>query len=358
MAQSDLLPDSSPHQGHDASQDEDDTHKASSAINASQTSATDAAAPPLAPEDAASHEANPGGPMPAPDLATDDSAPMPASSDTGDLALAKPASPSSDSAAFTANASMTANNGTQAGTGTGNHDASLATPANPTQTPASAPASAPGWLANWPRDTRLRYHLSGNYRGELHGSAEVLWQREGDRYQAIVQLDVGLLLTSRFTSQGHITAQGLRPEVYEEQVRQRRRGVRLDSDSVQLHQGERVPRPPDVQDTASQFVELGHRFATGQIALAPGKHINFWLARPNHVDAWTYDVIAEETLHLPRLGAVQAFHLKPRPLERPSSNVSAEIWFAPSLQYLPVRIRLSQGEETHMDLIVQTVEQR
>lgn len=323
------------------------------------------AAPFLAPDPAA---ADPGHPAPAPGLATDDNALLPAlpAADGPAASAAAPASPPPGSAASAANASMAAS-GAQAGQGnSGTASASplaasaSAAPAAPAaawaQDPASAPA--PGWLDSWPRDTRLRYSLSGNYRGELHGSAEVLWQREGSRYQAIVQLDVGLLLNSRFTSQGLITAQGLRPEVYEEQVRQRRRGVRLDGDSVQLHKGERVPRPPDVQDTASQFVELGHRFATGQITLAPGKHIDFWLARPNHVQAWTYDVIAEETLHLPRLGPVQAFHLKPRPLERPGGSVSAEIWFAPSLQYLPVRIRLSQGEDTHMDLIVQTVEQR
>ncbi|MDO5623351.1 MAG: DUF3108 domain-containing protein [Pseudomonadota bacterium] len=223
---------------------------------------------------------------------------------------------------------------------------------------ATDPASPPAFLATWPTDTRLRYRLGGYYRGELHGDAQVLWQRQGTRYQAVVQLDVGFLLSSRFTSQGAITAHGLRPEVYEEQVRQRRRGVRLGED-VRLNNGERVPLPAaDVQDAASQFVELGHRFATGQARLAPGAQIDFWLARPGGVDAWTYDVVGEETLHLPRLGPVQAFHLKPRPTAKPRGSISAEIWFAPSLQYLPVRIRLTQDPETHVDLMVETVEQQ
>lgn len=225
-------------------------------------------------------------------------------------------------------------------------------------TPA-APASAepPPFLAQWPPDTRLRYQLSGNYRGELHGKAEVLWQREGTRYQAVVQLDVGLLLSSRFTSQGEITAHGLAPEVYEEQVRQRRRGVRIGAD-VRLDKGERVARPDGVQDAASQFIELSHRFATGQLQLAPDAAITLWLARPGGVDAWTYDVVGEEPVQLPRLGQVAAWHLKPRPLDKPRGPISAEIWFAPSLQYLPVRIRLTQGADTWMDLTVETVEQQ
>ena len=235
--------------------------------------------------------------------------------------------------------------------------AALAAASAPAPTQAAASAAAPAYLAQWPADTRLTYRLGGNYRGELHGSAQVLWQREGTRYQASVQIDLGLLLSMRFTSQGEITEQGLAPEVYEEQVRQRRRGVRIGED-VRLNNGERVPRPRDVQDTASQFVEMGHRFATDPAALQAGSEIRLWLARPGGVDQWTYDVVGEDTLQLPRLGAVPAYHLKPRPLDKPRGPISAEIWIAPTLQYLPVRIRLTQGPDTYMDLMVETIEQQ
>ena len=232
-------------------------------------------------------------------------------------------------------------------------------PASASASAPAAPASAdtPAFLASWPADTRLAYTLGGNYRGELHGSAQVLWQHTGTRYQAVVQLDVGILLSMRFTSQGEITARGLAPEVYEEQVRQRRRGVRI-GDGVRLNNGQTVPRPEGVQDTASQFVELSHRFATDPAALKAGSEIRLWLARPGGVDEWTYDVVGEDTLHLPRLGAVPAFHLKPRSLGKPRGPISAEIWIAPTLQYLPVRIRLTQGPDTYMDLMVETIEQR
>ncbi|NZA01379.1 DUF3108 domain-containing protein [Ottowia beijingensis] len=228
--------------------------------------------------------------------------------------------------------------------------------------PASAPASAasaaePAFLASWPTDTRLTYKLGGHYRGELHGDARVLWQRDGTRYHTAVEMSAGLLASLSFTSQGDITAGGLRPEVYEENVRGRRRGVRL-GDDVRLNNGTRVPRPDAVQDTASQFVELGHRFATGQVQLVPGARIDFAMARPGGIDDWTYDVIGEETLHLPRLGPVPTYHLKPRPLNKPRGPISAEIWYAPSLQYLPVRIRITQGPDTYIDLMVDTIEQR
>ena len=185
----------------------------------------------------------------------------------------------------------------------------------------------------------------------------MLWQREGTRYHTAVEMSAGLLASLSFTSQGDITERGLRPEVYEENVRGRRRGVRLGED-VRLNNGDRIARPEAVQDTASQFVELGHRFSTGQVKLVPGAQVNFSMARPGGIDEWTYDVIGEETLHLPRLGPVPTLHLKPRPLSKPRGPISAEIWYAPSLQYLPVRIRITQGNDNYIDLMVDTIEQR
>ena len=243
-------------------------------------------------------------------------------------------------------------------------EASAAPPAaEPVAAASAAPAaSAPSagdapFLASWPSDTRLTYKLGGNYRGELHGSARVLWQRAGTRYHTAVEMSAGLLASLSFTSQGDITEGGLRPEVYEENVRGRRRGVRLGED-VRLNNGDRIARPEAVQDTASQFVELGHRFSTGQVKLVPGAQVNFSMARPGGIDEWTYDVIGEETLHLPRLGPVPTLHLKPRPLSKPRGPISAEIWYAPSLQYLPVRIRITQGNDNYIDLMVDTIEQR
>ena len=242
--------------------------------------------------------------------------------------------------------------------------ASAAPPATePVAAASAAPAaSAPSagdapFLASWPSDTRLTYKLGGNYRGELHGSARVLWQREGTRYHTAVEMSAGLLASLSFTSQGDITEGGLKPEVYEENVRGRRRGVRIGED-VRLNNGDRIARPEAVQDTASQFVELGHRFSTGQVKLVPGAQVNFSMARPGGIDEWTYDVIGEETLHLPRLGPVPTLHLKPRPLSKPRGPISAEIWYAPSLQYLPVRIRITQGNDNYIDLMVDTIEQR
>jgi hypothetical protein len=232
--------------------------------------------------------------------------------------------------------------------------------APPPAAPASAASSAraPNY-DSWPADTRLSYRLGGMYRnGELHGDARVQWLRQGDRYESRVDIDVTFLASLVMTSQGDVTSQGLSPRAYEEVRRAGARNVRLEADGIVLTDGRRVPRPDRVQDTASQFVELSHRFSTGEDTLAVGRNVSLWMARPGGVDLWTYDIVDRETLQLPQLGAIEAYHLKPRQLLNPRGNITADIWFAPSLQFLPVRIKVTLGEATYVDLLVDRIQQR
>ena len=192
----------------------------------------------------------------------------------------------------------------------------------------------------------------------MHGSARVQWQRQGTRYQAQVDIEISPFVHRTLTSQGEATPQGLLPRVYEERSRSRRRAMQLGDTDITLADGRTVPRPEGVQDTASQFVELGHRFATGRQRLAMDEVITLPLARPGGVDTWTYDVIGQEQISIPRIGEVTAWRLRPRPMTQRRDNISAEIWFAPSLRYLPVRIRLTLGDEAEIDLKVENLEQR
>jgi len=233
--------------------------------------------------------------------------------------------------------------------------------AAPPRAAASEPAAASQGrdLDGWPVDTRLNYRLGGLFRnGELHGSARVQWQRQDQRYQTRVDIDITLLVSLAMTSQGEVTPLGLKPEAYEELRRSGPRSARMGEDTIVLSDGRKVPKPQGVQDTASQFVELSHRFSSGQERLEVGRSVTFWMARPGGVDLWTYDIVGRDMLKTPAFGEVEAFHLKPRNITNPRGNIAAEMWFAPSLQYLPVRIRINMGEETYVDLMVDKIEQR
>ncbi|GAC1603428.1 MAG: hypothetical protein NVS3B2_07880 [Ramlibacter sp.] len=222
------------------------------------------------------------------------------------------------------------------------------------ETASTAPSAAQ--LDSWPADTRLSYRLGGFYRGELHGSARVQWQRESEHYQTRIDIDLGLV-SQAMTSQGVVTEHGLAPNAYEETRVGQRRFATLQDKTVTLSDGRQLPRPAGVPDTASQFGELSHRFASGQLLLEVGRSVSFWMVRPGGLDHWTYDIVEKEVLQTPQLGAVEAFHLKPRPIANPRGSIVAEMWFAPSLQYLPVRIRVTTGD-AWVDLVVEKIEQR
>jgi hypothetical protein len=244
-------------------------------------------------------------------------------------------------------------------------DPGLAIAAEPAQ-PASAASAATAQAAptstldSWPADSRLSYRLGGQYRGsaELYGNARVQWQREGDRYQTRVDIVLTALTSLAMTSQGEVTPQGLLPRVYEEQRSSGPRGARLGDETIVLANGNIVPRPPGVQDTASQFVDLSHRFATGRDLLEIGRSVSYWMARPGGVDLWTFDIVGKEMLQSPELGSFEAFHLVPRSIANPRGNITVEMWFAPSLQYLPVRIRVNMADATYLELTVVKIEQR
>ena len=234
--------------------------------------------------------------------------------------------------------------------------------AAPTIAAASA-ASAPTNVATfqWPGATRVSYALTGNYRGEVSGSAQVEWIRVNERYQVNLDLVVGPdfapIITRRMTSEGKLTPGGLVPERYDEDtqmvMRDRRRlSVVFEADAVVLANGERRERLAGVQDTASQFVQLTYMFSTQPELLRVGNIVAFPLALPRTMDNYAYEVVDDQRVITP-FGPVAAFHLKPRPRtpKRPN-QLSAELWIAPELRYLPVRIRIEQDAANFVDLVI------
>ena len=224
---------------------------------------------------------------------------------------------------------------------------------------ADAPsADAPAF--EWPPSTRVTYRLTGNYRGEVQGDAQVEWIRAGSHYQVHVDLSVGPriapLVQRRMSSEGELGAAQLLPGRYDEETKAvfrdtRRVGVLFGADEIVLADGKRQPRVDGVQDSASQFIQMAVLFALRPDLLQAGGVVETILALPRSVDVWRYDVVGEETLATP-FGAVAAWHLRPRRETRRPGELAAEIWFAPALRYLPVRIRIEHDAETYIDLMI------
>ena len=244
---------------------------------------------------------------------------------------------------------------------------SVATAPEAAPVPPNADVATPAAVPfEWPPSTRLSYTLNGNYRGPIEGSAKVEWLRSGLRYQVHLDVIVGPtfapLMSRRMSSDGELGAAGLQPLRYDEETKiawgtPRRATIRFEPERIML-QGERsVERPAGVQDTASQFVQMSWLFTMNPERLQPGHTVEMPLALPRRVGRWTYDVVGEEPLHTP-FGTVVAVKLKPRLDSVRLGELSIETWFAPTLQYLPVRIVIRQDADTYVDLLIERLPQQ
>ena len=133
--------------------------------------------------------------------------------------------------------------------------------------------------------------------------------------------------------------------------------VAFDDERVRLSNNTEVALPAGVQDSASQFVQMTWMFTLRPELLEVGRTVDIPLALPRRVETWTYEVLARETLNTPA-GPVEAVHVKPRREARTGGDLTAEMWVAPQLQYLPVRIVIRQDAETYIDLLIKQLPQQ
>ncbi len=192
------------------------------------------------------------------------------------------------------------------------------------------------------------------------GDAQVEWVRVGTRYQVHVDLGIGArfapIITRRMSSEGDLVGDRLHPTRYDEDTRvmmrqPRRVTILLGPDEILLPNGEKLARSEGVQDAASQFIELAARFTTHPELLKAGNTIDMLIVLRNRVGLFTYDVIGRDETATP-FGVLETYHLKPRGIKDRGNVLSAEIWFAPQLRYLPVRIRIEQDPATFVDLVI------
>ncbi len=214
----------------------------------------------------------------------------------------------------------------------------------------------------WPLSTRLSYVLTGNYRGPVSGQAQVEWLRKGRDYQINLDVSIGPsfapLISRRMSSQGQLTPDGIAPQRYDEETKflfgePRRLNLAFLGREVQTAVGVRGAAPGGAQDAVSQFVHLTWLFLTGREPLRAGQVVQFRLLLPSRPYDWTYEVVGEEMLYTP-MGALSAWRLVPRQVAS-GGDLVAEVWLAPSLQYLPVRLLIRQDADTHIDLMLKSV---
>lgn len=207
------------------------------------------------------------------------------------------------------------------------------------------------WPAEW--TYRLQARISGL---RFNINARMEWAANQGQYQAKLRYSVPMLGHRTQTSHGLFTASGLLPQTFVESTSRRQTALDFDWENNVVTRNQEPSAQPlqkDAQDPLSVFFETGLQLAE----LSPNK------ARPTqrqptqmtvHVvgirraEAWTFRFVGEETLDLPA-GQFNTLHWQRPVANDDAKGVTADIWFAPSLGYLPVRIRLAQDNGDVLD---------
>ncbi|PUA98577.1 uncharacterized protein DUF3108 [Acidovorax sp. 107] len=214
----------------------------------------------------------------------------------------------------------------------------------------SASASPPP--VRMPAPTRLAFDVSGQAKKFAYSAkAELLWQHDGNRYEARQEISAFLVGTRTQRSVGTVTEQGLLPEKFSDKSRSEQ-AAHFDYAKGRVTFSANTPDAvagPGVQDRLSLFIQLGAMLAADPGRFVPGTQITLTTVSARSADRWTFTVEGPETLDLPA-GPTPA--LKLLRLPRKDYDQKAELWVAPGLGYLPVRIKLTQANGDFADLLL------
>jgi hypothetical protein len=213
---------------------------------------------------------------------------------------------------------------------------------------ASVAGSAIGPLAI-PGSTRLRYIVRGESRGRPYQvNASLSWQHDGQQYDARLEVSAWLLGARTQTSRGRITGDGIAPLRFGDRYRseqaahfQRDKGVISFSSNAPD-----APLRPGAQDRLSVLLQLGAMIGGDGQRYPAGTQIQIQTAGTREADLWSFRVVGTESLQLPG-GPIQALKLERLP--RRDYDQHIEVWLAPTLDHLPARVRITQGNGDVVD---------
>lgn len=211
-----------------------------------------------------------------------------------------------------------------------------AAPAAPAATRALPPAQPPA-------STRLDYTVTGRIKGIAYNAEGQLdWTLADGRYSARMEMKVFLLGSRVQTSTGRVGPAGLIPERFADRSRSEK-AAHFDAEQSRIRFSNNAPEAvllPGAQDRLSLFLQIAGLLQARPQAYTSGQTIEMQVAGTGDADIWRFKVGDESTLTLPA-GDMRVRQLVRLPRKEFDSTV--EMWLAPDLQHLPVRLRVTQA---------------
>lgn len=222
---------------------------------------------------------------------------------------------------------------------------------SPSLSPPAPNVTPPGAL-KWPAAAELSYEVQATRKGlSLSAHGVLRWQPSAADYQARMEVKALLFGQRSQTSVGTLdTLGGLQPTRYGDKNRaeQATHFDRTRTPPVLRFSANTpdVQLQPHTQDRLSVLLQLAAMFAGSPGRFAPGDTVALHTAGPRDADVWQFRVGSTSPLTLPA-GTLNAVHLVRAPLHAYDNRV--ELWLAPDLGHLPVRILWTQSNGDVVD---------
>jgi len=228
--------------------------------------------------------------------------------------------------------------------GTGSAPAAAAgSGATPGQAEAPAPIHIPG-------SVQLAFAVTGQIgTAPMQGVfGKLLWQQDGQQYDAQLALNFLFKTLRSQHSHGAIGPGGIEPARFSDTRRNEVAAhfLREQGQVVFSNNAPSAPLLPGAQDRLSVILQLGALMAGDPGRYPPGAAFAIQTVGPRDADLWIFKVEEDEHLTLPA-GEFNARKVTRNP--RKPYDDKVELWIAPELGYLPVRIRQTQANGDFAD---------
>ena len=228
------------------------------------------------------------------------------------------------------------------------------TPVAPgTQAAAVGAETAQAHPVAYPPPVRLLYDGRGEEKGYIKyaASGELLWLPQDAQYSARLELSALMFRVRTWTSKGELTSTGLAPLRFGDKPRGAELATHFQRDKGIISfsaNNPDVPLQAGAQDKLTSFLQLSALLAGAPERYPAGSSIRFQAADAHRAEVWDFKVGATELLDLPG-GPTQALKLSKSPTVEFDQGI--EVWLAPAMHYLPVRLRITEANGAFADLL-------
>ena len=209
-----------------------------------------------------------------------------------------------------------------------------------------------------PPSTELKFAVKARISGlALEGDAQVRWQLGPGQYTLLNEWRsnlAGKIYSAR--SEGGVDEYGLAPSAFtEKRLRKNPTSLSFDRAARMIRFGpeQEAPLRGGEQDRTSAVWQLIGLARAAPAKFNPGREIDLLVAGRRDVDAWQFRVEHHAPLNT-AFGEIKAVHLVREPAAD-AQDQKLDVWLAPSLGWLPVRLRFAEDNGDQVEHLLQQI---